>query len=160
MNIIDFWFPDEGYQKFWFDKSLDKYIKENYQNYLNYYESFDINPNILSDFEILKIIIILDQFSRNIYRDRYDYNKNDKKALNLTFYFLKKRKWTNKKLNHLIFYIMPLRHNESLQNYNLIFKILNKINLKKLNDKEIILFDKFKKMTQIKYNKYINIDNI
>ena len=151
-----FWFPDDGYQNFWFDKSVDEYIKINYKSYLNYYEDFEINPAILTDEEILKVILLLDQFSRNIYRGTNNF-ENDIKALKLTNYFLKKRNWKNKKINHLIFYIMPLRHNESFENYKLLFDIINNINISKLNDDEVKLLQKFKKVSIDKFNKYLNI---
>lgn len=157
MNVLEFWFPDDGYQDFWFDKSIDEYINKKYKIYLSYYESFEINPQILTDEEILEVIIILDQFSRNIYRNSIYNKKNDEKALNLSIFFLKKRNWIDKKLNHLIFYMMPLRHNESFENYNLLFKILNEINISKLNDKESDLLQRFKKVSNFKYKKYLNI---
>ena len=156
MNILEFWFPNEIYQNFWFDKSVDEYIELNYKSYLNYYEDFEINPSNLSDEEILKVIIILDQFSRNIYRNENIY-KNDIKALELTNYFLKNRNWKNKKVNHLIFYLMPLRHNESFENYKLLFNIINNIDDSKLNENDKKLLQKFKKVSNDKFNKYLNV---
>lgn len=159
MDIIEFWFPDDGYQKFWFDRSVDVYIENNYKKYLNFYESFEINPVILSDEDILKIIILFDQFSRNIYRNSNKY-PNDNKALNLAKYFFENRYWKDKKLNHLIFYLMPYRHNESLENYKFIFDIIKNYVNNNLTNKEIKLLEKFRKITQIKYKNYINLQSI
>lgn len=156
MDIIDFWFPTDGYQKFWFDQSVDEYIRKNYLTYLNFYEKVDLNLDILSDQDILKIIILLDQFSRNIYRNK-DFRVNDKKAFHISKYFFDNRNWKNKKINQLIFYIMPYRHNESSKNYEFIFDTFSKIDLDKLSILDKKLFNKFINVTKKKFNYFMSV---
>ena len=60
-KILDFWFPNNDFQNFWFDKSVDEYIKNNYYDILKTFESKILDYNILTDFQILEYIIILDQ---------------------------------------------------------------------------------------------------
>jgi uncharacterized protein (DUF924 family) len=155
MDILDFWFPDDKYQKFWFNKSLDLYIKNNYTEILHYYESTEINLNNIDDNYILRIIIILDQFSRNIYRNQ-NFKKNDEKTLEIAKYFFDNRSWKDKPLHHLIFYLMPFRHSNKKDNYDFIFNILNQIDKSKLNNNHVVLYNKFYKVTEIK-NSLINI---
>ncbi len=35
MNVLDFWFPNDKFNKFWFDKSKDSLIINNYQECIN-----------------------------------------------------------------------------------------------------------------------------
>ena len=110
-DVLKIWFPNDKFNKFWFDKSKDDIIKMEYGTILNFSEKEIIDVDSLSDCEILEKIIILDQFSRSIYRENKEKVKfNDKKALNLSLNFFANRNWINIKLNHLIFYLMPLRH--------------------------------------------------
>lgn len=155
MNILNFWFPDDKYQKFWFDQSVDVYIKNNYTEILHYYESTEIDLNNIDDANILRIIIILDQFSRNIYRNQ-NLKKNDEKALEIAKYFFNNRLWKNKPLHYLVFYLMPFRHSNNKNNYDFIFSILNQIDINNLNVNHKILYSKFYKATQIK-NSLFNI---
>ena len=149
LKILDFWFPNNDFQKFWFDKSVDEYIKNNYYDILKTFESKILDYNILTDFQILEYIIILDQFSRNIYRNHF-YKKNDYKALELSLYFFENRNWEDKQINHLIFYLMPLRHSNNKQYYKKIFNILAK---KKDNS---TLYTKFYKATVRNYSNLVD----
>jgi len=146
MDILTFWFPNNKFQKFWFDKSVDQYIKDNYNNLLHFYEINDINLDSLTDNKLLEIIIILDQFSRNIYRNQ-DFRRNDKKALIISKYFFENRKWDNKPFHYLVFYLMPFRHSNTTKNYEFIFSILNKINENELNENHKFLYNKFYNVT-------------
>ena len=49
-SILEFWFPNENYNKFWFDKSCDIIIYEQYYNLLN--ETFK-NINTIDKLEDL-----------------------------------------------------------------------------------------------------------
>ena len=149
MNVLDFWFPNDKFNKFWFDKSKDEFISSKYKEKLKELESKDINFNELSDLDLLESIIILDQFSRSIYRN----NKekviiNDKKALQLSLYFFEKRDFLCLKFSHLIFYLMPLRHTFQKKYYQQIIKILSTINIKE-DDKP--LYNKFYNATMKKF---------
>lgn len=150
MNIINFWFPNDNFNKFWFDKSKDDYINNNFYNQLISIENETIIYEELNDLEILSKILFLDQISRSIYRNNKEkILDNDKIALKLSLYYLENRDWNNIKFNYLIFYLMPLRHTFKKEYYDKIFEILLQkqkyLFQKKNNDKN--LFDKFYNVT-------------
>lgn len=149
-DVLEFWFPNNDFNKFWFDKTKDKLITNQFYNRLKVLENTYINCQEKSDEELLEIIIILDQFSRNIYRDNKEQIKlNDIKSLHLANYFFDNRKWNNLPLNHLIFYLMPFRHTNNIQYYQKIFEILNLY--QKKND-NIDLYNRFYKATKSRFN--------
>ena len=148
-TILNFWFPNTTYQKFWFDKTKDHYIIKNYSSLLNETNNKIINFDKSSNEDLLIYIIILDQFSRHIYRNK-ERDENFKimndKALNLSLYFINNRNLNNTPLHYLIFYLMPLRHSKKIDNYNILIKIL--YNFKQNNEiYDIKLFEKFYKAT-------------
>jgi uncharacterized protein (DUF924 family) len=68
-SILNFWFPNDNYNTFWFDKSVDEVIYKNYFHLLH--DTY--NATVEKDFEfcyeeLLALIILFDQFSRNINR--------------------------------------------------------------------------------------------
>ena len=146
MKLIEFWFPNDKFNKFWFDKSKDLYIKNNFIDNLIYIEKSNENFKELNDLQILEKIIYLDQISRNIYRNnKIKIKDNDVKALEIAMYYLNERDWSNIKLTYLIFYLMPLRHTFKKEYYDKIFEILNYY---KKRDYDKQLFDKFFNVTQ------------
>ena len=40
-KILNYWFPNNNYNEFWFDKTPDKYIKDNFKDILNELENID-----------------------------------------------------------------------------------------------------------------------
>lgn len=79
-NIIDFWFPNDI-----FNKSKDTFIIKNYGLWLCNIEKINLQPEKLTDIEILEHIIVLDQFSKSIYINEKDKIKiNDIKSLILS----------------------------------------------------------------------------
>tara|TARA_B100000524_G_scaffold292095_1_gene166904 strand:- start:3265 stop:3759 length:495 start_codon:yes stop_codon:yes gene_type:complete len=150
MKLIDFWFPNDNFNKFWFDKSKDDYINKNFNDQLIDVENDTIIYEELSDLEILTKILFLDQISRSIYRNNKEkILDNDKIALKLSLYYLENRDWNNIKFNYLIFYLMPLRHTFKKEYYDKIFEILlqkQKCLFQKKN-KDKNLYDKFYNVT-------------
>ena len=150
MKLIDFWFPNDNFNKFWFDKSKDDYINKNFNDQLIDVENDTIIYEELSDLEILTKILFLDQIRRSIYRNNKEkILDNDKIALKLSLYYLENRDWNNIKFNYLIFYLMPLRHTFKKEYYDKIFEILlqkQKCLFQKKN-KDKNLYDKFYNVT-------------
>ena len=64
-DLLNFWFPDNKFQKFWFSNKYDEFIKYNYEGLINYTK---LNITYNNPDELLSIIILFDQFTRNIYR--------------------------------------------------------------------------------------------
>ena len=77
-EIMDFWFgdlekdgiPAEEKQKMWWgkDENIDKFIKENYEEYLRKAADGELGQWLAHPEGTLAVIILLDQFSRNMYR--------------------------------------------------------------------------------------------
>ena len=87
ITLLSFWFPKDDLNtipKFWFNKNpdTDNYIKENFYNLLKLAENHKLNFWKTNYKGHLALIILLDQFSRHIYRDTIEVYKNDIIALN------------------------------------------------------------------------------
>jgi uncharacterized protein (DUF924 family) len=115
-TILDYWFPNEQsiFMKFWFSSKSDQYIKTNFINQLVELEQ-DYDLNYSNPDELLSKIIVLDQFSRNIYRGTKNIIKNDEKALKLAKLYFENNFQKNHPLNKVIFALMPFRHSECLK---------------------------------------------
>ena len=150
-NILSFWFPNNTFNKFWFDKNteIDNFIFINYKNLMN--SVYDkITNTLLEELEyneLLAIIILFDQFSRNINRiESVDVNKFTIMAKKLSLILINNDIYNNS-MNHITFILMPLRHLNIKEDYILILDILDKI-----KDNDCIVFNKFKNQTMKRFN--------
>jgi hypothetical protein len=148
-SILNFWFPNDNYNTFWFDKSVDEIIYKSYFHLLH--DCY--NALVEKDFdfcyeEMLALIILFDQFSRNINRI-VNINVADftYEARRLSLHCIKNKYYLNKKMNHICFMLMPLRHLNKLTDYYLLLAILNEI-----EDNNNIIFTKFKNQTLRKFD--------
>ncbi len=126
-EVIDFWFSN---QNKWFikDQQFDREINDKFlplyqQAFNSELDTWHNNP-----LSMLALIIILDQFSRNIFRDDPRAFDSDKLALNLTKKAL--RLGFNKQIsdkNHLKFLYMPLMHSENLSDQKLSLKLFKEL---------------------------------
>jgi uncharacterized protein (DUF924 family) len=145
-DILYFWFPNNNWNNFWFDKSVDQEICDKYYNLMidvnNKIDSVNLD-NMLYE-ELLTIIIILDQFSRNINRLKpVNVEEMTNKAKKLTLYICNYGLFHLKTMNHICFILMPLRHTNSIEDHMFIIDILNKIK----KEHHGYLFDKFNRET-------------
>lgn len=69
-KVLNYWFPNNEYNKFWFsaDIETDDFIKNNFYDYMKNIICYQ-NYTFQSSDELLAKIIVLDQFTRNIYRN-------------------------------------------------------------------------------------------
>jgi tRNA(Ile)-lysidine synthetase-like protein len=115
-EILEFWFANTNKDStncFWFDKSQDQYIIEKYKNLV---DSIDINnyiDYIKGKNDKIALLIIGDQFTRNIYRDSSERTKNDKWALKLALDMINMDEDLEYQLNYRYFILLPLRHAKS-----------------------------------------------
>lgn len=152
-TILDYWFPNDKFQKFWFQgkrkKSIDVNIKDKFMDYVILF-----NNNKLKDWETesfesrLALIILLDQFTRNIFRDKRD-NKYDEKAYNISKYMLEHYDYKHIKLVHLIFILMPFRHSAKIEDRQFVVDF-NEEYEKNYKITDTVLWDKFKKASLYK----------
>ena len=89
--ILYFWFK-ECNPNMWFKKNqeFDNLIKNKFQKTFEYCLKIKINNNSTFRENYLSWIIILDQFSRNIYRNQIRSFSGDEKALKLSKIAIKK----------------------------------------------------------------------
>ncbi len=150
-EILNYWFPNEDYNEFWFDTSPDEYIKKNYLNLLNQLE--DENNDLFKIWNETKdgkiaLIIILDQFTRNIYRNTDLIYKNDKLAFKIAKDIFDNNYDITFPLNYRIFSLMPYRHNKNSESLDF---VMNKIKIYENEFKNNKLLEKFKIATIMNY---------
>lgn len=145
-EVISFWFPDNNFQDFWFDKSKDVIIKEKF-NYLLKDVSI-MNKWLNTKDGILAYIIVLDQFNRNINRgDHSTIQEYDKLALPIALKLLKNYEDLTYQPHQRIFILLPLRHQKSIEYLD---QVMERLQLYDNN----ILFNRFRTAT---VKNYINL---
>ena len=114
-TIIKFWFKDIDSKK-WFEKddNFDQLLKERFNSLVDLAldnNLMDWNVNIKGN---LALILLLDQFTRNIYRNTPKAFAGDEKALKICFMGITKGylEYDNTSWRH--FLLMPLMHSENL----------------------------------------------
>ena len=153
-NLLTYWFPNNGYNEFWFDKSKDMEILEKFIELFNNTKF----PEDLKDLDnniILSYIILFDQISRNIMRkDRSNLYIFDEYSLKLSNYILENGKDIEYELNKRIFVLLPLRHSRTTKNLDI---VKNKLDMYKSTEVFSIkmqkLFNKFYMATLKDYSK-------
>ncbi|MCH8501736.1 MAG: DUF924 domain-containing protein [Aliidiomarina sp.] len=123
-DVLDFWF-NELSQAQWFSKddALDRTISQRFQATLSaaaHCELFDWRDTATGR---LAEIIVLDQFSRNIYRDRPDAFANDALALALAQEAVRLGLDRELSSTQKAFLYMPYMHSESLIIHDLALRL-------------------------------------
>ncbi len=158
-NILNYWFPNQLYNKFWFatDSQVDNYINDTYYETmvkLFDYLKTETNDSLekLKNKQLIAYIVVLDQFSRNI--ARVNQNVDNTVISEMTLLASKlSNLWINKKIylvepiNQTVFALMPLRHSFMLHDYKVILDVLEEV-----KDKETEIYKKFKAQTVRRYN--------
>ena len=125
-NILDYWFEGNRFRKMWFSSKEDEYIKTNYLHLLLQAQNNELDHWKDCIDSYVALIILLDQFTRNIYRNTKKRNMNDKFALELTMEFLEKSYDESIPIAMKIFVLMPLRHTFNKYYYDIIFTKISK----------------------------------
>lgn len=155
-NILNFWFPNNKFNEFWFNHEKDQYIINNYKELLDEFSGYSISK-ILDYIEtskdkkntVLSIVILLDQFTRNIYRYK-TYTMNDKLCLQLVNHFYELNYHKLYPVNEWVFFMLPFRHTKDKKYLDLVLKELSTISPSTEYDKVILA--KFKKATLKDYS--------
>ena len=128
-KILDFWFnkciPEQWFSK---DSEFDNKLGEMFSEFVE--EALKGKLKNWSDSEsgCLALILLLDQFTRNIYRGTPRAFAGDEKALKLSFKCLKNGYLSNDNTHKCKFMLLPMMHSEdiSVQELSLpLFKDLN-----------------------------------
>jgi len=148
-EILDYWFPNDDIPKFWFDKNkeTDEYITTKYSELLIKAENHELNHWKTTIKGHLSLIIILDQFSRHIYRNNSEQlYKNDIIAYHHAKEFILCSRDTNLSDLEKMMLLMPFRHHNDISAYDFIIKYIS-------NETNPI-WNNFKKHTLLNY-KYL-----
>ncbi len=113
-EVLNFWFA-EKVKPLWFKKSAE-FDREIEARFINTYlmaktgtlDDWKSNPH-----DALALIIVLDQFPRNIFRDTPQAFATDKKAVELTKYAVDRNYQQSLSTDRQIFLYMPLMHSEN-----------------------------------------------
>ena len=135
-EILDYWFQDLDFKR-WFEDGYkyDKEIKYKFYDILKLAENGKLNHWINTKHGYLAYIILLDQFSRHIYRNSYKAFSNDKIVYS---FMIKGFKKYFDKLTAIekLFAFMPIQHSETINDKIYFYYIL--VNLIKYeNDTDI-----------------------
>ena len=140
-KILDFWFETKLDYNKWFHSQgkYDTYIKKNFSKILSLAEKGYLLDWLNSFKSYLAMIILMDQFSRHIYKGTPKAYKNDKKILLFTEMgldiYLEKAT-----AEQQMFILLPYQHSEDIDSQNFGLAVLENI-IKKTNvpkDKEIL----------------------
>lgn len=126
-DILDFWFAKENKPK-WFvaDNDFDQLIINKFADIHKKASNGELSSWTESSETILALIIVLDQFSRNMFRGSHLSFANDKKALEHTKEALSKefdKKLASDDLRHFLY--MPLMHSENMDDQILSVKLFS-----------------------------------
>jgi tRNA(Ile)-lysidine synthetase-like protein len=164
-KIFKFWFPNDKYNNFWFDGSCDEYISKEFSDILKMAENNELSSWEKNINSILGLVILFDQFTRNIYRNNISRTKNDTIAVKLCLKVLENNQELELSINKRIFFLLPLRHQKKTELLNYVMK---KIYIYEKEEKEKNnLLEKFKYATLKNYTnledtiqEYNNLDKI
>ena len=149
-SILDFWFI-ECSPKMWFKKNdkFDALIRNRFLNLIKKSLKTNIEDvNIALD-TYLSLIILLDQFTRNVFRNSSKSFEGDNKAVKLTKIAIDNNFIKGSNHHYNSFFLMPLMHSENILDHKLglpLFKKFTNENTFKfaLKHKDIIdRFDRF-----------------
>jgi uncharacterized protein (DUF924 family) len=136
-EILSFWFGhgvsnldvmNEKSSLWWKkDKDFDQEIRDKFESSLIRFANDDLEDWLREPHGVLAIIILADQFSRNIYRDMPDAFAFDAKARLLVHDGINKGTDTQLRLIEQVFFNMPLMHSEAMEDQILSISQFEKI---------------------------------
>ena len=125
--ILDFWFnqtpPEKRFKR---DETFDNEIKEKFLKDYNQAKSNEYDDWLGSPRECLALIILLDQFSRNLFRDKKEAFELDHKArlaVNEAVYSGYLDELNN---SERLFFLLPLIHSEEIIDHERAYKLMDK----------------------------------
>lgn len=115
-RILDYWFSDPVPMKKWFGggPTVDKEIKTQFEPLIVKARASQLDAWKAQPESTLALVILLDQFPRNIYRGTPSSFSSDGQALNITTEAIAKGFDRQVPLLQQGFFYMPLMHNENL----------------------------------------------
>ena len=115
-DILQFWFEDiEHFRWFKKDSDFDRKLEQRFGDLLTQARNGQLDHWCDTASGSLALIILLDQFSRNIHRESSKAFEADPKALQLTLDGIQRGFDEKLTLEQRSFYYLPLRHAENLE---------------------------------------------
>ncbi len=119
-DVLEFWFAEENKPK-WFDRN-DNFDRVLAEKFTNLYQTIVLG--LLDHWKesalgSLALIIVLDQFSRNIFRGLPQSYAMDSMALSIAKQAIAKKMDEGLSVDHKTFLYMPLMHSENLDDQKL-----------------------------------------
>ena len=117
-EILNFWFEESSSKDHWAkNNEYDQKIRERFLD--------DVEKAIQNEYDewqdeaksSLALIILLDQFSRNLYRDNPKSYSQDTKARLLVIEGVDRQYLDELELTERLFYLLPLIHSEEIQDH-------------------------------------------
>ena len=125
--ILDFWFNQTPHEKrFKRDEAFDNEIRKRFLKDYNLAKSNEYDDWLKNPRECRALIILLDQFSRNLFRDKKEAFELDSKArlaVNEGVYsgYLKELNYSER-----LFFLLPLIHSEEIIDHEKAYKLMDK----------------------------------
>ena len=125
-NILDFWFkeslPEELFRKKnSFDKKIrDKFFNDYKKAIINEYDDWQDEPK-----SCLALIILLDQFSRNLFRNDKKAFEQDHKCRLIVNEAIDRGDLDKLSINEKLFLLLPLLHSEEISDHTYIHNLSN-----------------------------------
>lgn len=151
-DVLDFWFPDESFQDFWFSNTTDHYIRLTFGNLLKDAEEGKLNHWMDKPESKLALIIVFDQFSRNIYR-KEDFRKNDTECFKIAMELIVSGSVDTYPINRRIFVYLPLRHQHKTPYLDLVMSHVDKWMQSGITSNEENILRRFRNATLRDYGK-------
>ena len=137
-KIIDFWFIETSAdQKFKKDLKFDQVIKDKFLDDYNLAIQNKLNDWQDTDRGCLALIILLDQFSRNLFRDSGKAFEQDKKSRSVLLKVIENNFLDKMNENERLFALLPLIHSENILDHEKAYELMDKY-LKNHSDLEKI----------------------
>lgn len=115
-DILTFWFEQAGEEKWWVkDPDFDAQIRQRYQDAHTKAAAGQMDHWMESAEGALALILLLDQFPRNIYRGSAFAFATDEKALNLARQALEQGYDKALSVEQASFFYLPFMHSERLE---------------------------------------------
>jgi tRNA(Ile)-lysidine synthetase-like protein len=133
-DIIEFWFRDSKYNEMWVDGSIDDIIIDKYFDVLRNAEKGAFEEWKTIELGQLGLLIIFDQFTRNIYRGDDRIRKNDLVSRQIAGDMLKKRDDLQYPLMMRIFILLPFRHARNSADLDIVMSIIDEYKTEFIGD--------------------------
>lgn len=145
-NILDYWFDPQNHSTSLYDRGLwweknantDNFIKNKFEKLRTLAIQGELNDWLNSPKGTLAYVILIDQFSRNMYRDTPQMFQYDELARTAAKQAIENGQDIKLSLTERVFLYLPFEHSEDLSDQNFSVSLFKKLHEKTpINEKEI-----------------------